>query len=85
MRTALKDRSGTNMMRAKARRQEIGPEGFQMYQRALPVRQPLIARGDRLGAREQLKTRTLFRAFVDHSMRLLRLLGEFFAAGGALS
>jgi hypothetical protein len=56
-----------------------------MYQRALPVRQPLIAPSARLGARDQLKARTLFRAFVDHSLRLLRLLGEFVAAGGALS
>jgi hypothetical protein len=56
-----------------------------MYQRALPVRQPLIAPGERLGAGHQLKARTLFRVLVDHFLRLLRLLGEFFAAGGALS
>ena len=53
-----------------------------MLQRALPVRHPHIAPGERLGAREQLNARTLFRAFVDHSLRLLRLLGEFVAAGG---
>jgi hypothetical protein len=56
-----------------------------MYQRALPVRPPHIALGQTLGAREPLKARKLFRAFIDHSLRLLRLLGEFFAAGGALS
>ena len=56
-----------------------------MYQRALPVRHSHIARGDRLGAREPLTARTLFRTFVDHSLRLLRSLGEFFAAGGPLS
>ncbi len=56
-----------------------------MLQRALPVRHPPIAPGERLGSRGQLDARTLFRAFVDHSLRLLRLLGEFFAAGGALS
>jgi hypothetical protein len=56
-----------------------------MYQRALPVRHPPIAPGELLGTREPRTARTLFRAFVDHSIRLLRLLGEFFAAGGGLS
>jgi hypothetical protein len=56
-----------------------------MYQRALPVRHPHIVLGQTLGAREPLKLRTLFRAFVDHSLRLLRLLGEFATAGGPLS
>jgi hypothetical protein len=71
--------------RQSASRQRQAAEEIPMYQRALPVRQPLIARGERLCALDQLKARTLFRALVDHSMRLLRLLGEFFAAGGALS
>ncbi|MGO8912068.1 MAG: hypothetical protein ACLQDM_22450 [Bradyrhizobium sp.] len=56
-----------------------------MLQRALPVQHPPIAPGETLGSRGQLNARRLFRAFVDHSLRLLRLLGEFFAAGGALS
>jgi hypothetical protein len=56
-----------------------------MYQRALPVPHPRFARGEMLAAREPLKARTLFRAFIDQCLRLLRLLGEFFAAGGALS
>ena len=56
-----------------------------MYQRALPVRHPHIALGQTLGAREPSIVRTLFRAFIDHSLRLLRLLGDFAAAGGPLS
>jgi hypothetical protein len=60
-------------------------EEIPMYQRALPVRHPHIVLGQTLGAREPLKLRTLFRAFIDHSLRLLRLLGEFAAAGGPLS
>jgi hypothetical protein len=56
-----------------------------MLQRALPLPHPYIAPGQALGAREQLNARSLFRAFVDHSLRLLRGLGEFAAAGGPLS
>ena len=56
-----------------------------MYQRAFPVRHPHIAPGEMLGVREPLTARTLFGAFVDHCLRLLRLLGEFAAAGGPLS
>ncbi|MGB6397588.1 MAG: hypothetical protein WBF73_18175 [Bradyrhizobium sp.] len=56
-----------------------------MYQRALPLRHPNIAPGEMLGAREPLKARTLFRAFIDQCLRLMRWLGEFFAAGGPLS
>jgi hypothetical protein len=44
-----------------------------------------MALGQTLGAREPLNVRTLFRAFIDHSLRLLRLLGDFAAAGGPLS
>jgi hypothetical protein len=83
---ALKDRLGTNMMRVKyASHQRSAAEEIPMLQRALPVRHPPIALGEMLGAREPLKARALFRGFVDHSLRLLRWLGEFFAAGGALS
>ena len=56
-----------------------------MYQRALPVRHPHIAPGEMLGARGPFNARTRFRAFVDRSLRLMRRLGEFFAAGGPLS
>jgi len=56
-----------------------------MYQRALPVARPLVAPGGTLGTRERLKARTPFRAFIDQCLLLLRLLGEFFAAGGPLS
>jgi hypothetical protein len=44
-----------------------------------------IARGQALAAREWPTARKLFRAFVEHSLRVLRWLGEFAAAGGALS
>ncbi len=56
-----------------------------MLQRALPFRQPHLAPGERRGARAPTTARTLFRAFVDHSLRLLRSLGDFLAAGGPLS
>jgi len=56
-----------------------------MLQRALPLQHPPIAPGEILGAHKPLKARALFRAFADHSLRLLRWLGEFAAAGGALS
>jgi hypothetical protein len=52
-----------------------------MLQRALPVQHPHIA----LGARESFRVRTLFRALIGHSLRLLRLLGDFVAGGGPLS
>jgi hypothetical protein len=60
-------------------------EEILMLQRALPVRRPPIVLHEMLGARKPLNARTRFRAFVDRSLRLLRLLGEFFAAGGPLS
>jgi hypothetical protein len=56
-----------------------------MYQRALPVQHPHIALGQTLEARGPLSVRRLFRAFIDHSLRLLRLLGDYAAAGGPLS
>jgi len=56
-----------------------------MYQRALQVTHPHIAPGKMLVARKPLKMRTRFRAFIDRCLRLLRRLGEFFAAGGPLS
>jgi hypothetical protein len=82
----LKDQSGTNMMRAiSASHHGQAAEEIPMYQRALPVARPLVAPGERLSAREQPKARTLVRAFIDQCLRLLRLLGEFLAAGGPLS
>ena len=56
-----------------------------MLQRALPVRHPPIAFGERPGVRKPRAARRLFRALVDHWLRLLRRLGEFIAAGGPLS
>jgi len=60
-------------------------EEIPMYQRALQVTHPHIAPGKMLVARKPLKMRTRFRAFIDRCLRLLRRLGEFFAAGGPLS
>jgi hypothetical protein len=56
-----------------------------MLQRALPVQQTQIALGQKLEARERSKARVLGRASIDHFLRLLRLLGQFAAAGGPLS
>jgi hypothetical protein len=73
------------MMRVKcASHHGQAAEEIPMLQRALAVPQH-IAPDQALGPREQLNARTLFRAFVDHSLRLLRSLGEFLAAGGPLS
>jgi hypothetical protein len=60
-------------------------EEIPMLQRALPVQHPHVALGQTLGVREPLKVRTLFRALIGHSLRLLRLLGDFVAGGGPLS
>jgi len=74
------------MMRVKrVSHHEQAAEEIPMLQRALPLRHPHIAPGQIPGSREPPKVRTLLRAFVDHSLRLLRRLGEFAAAGGALS
>ena len=74
------------MMRAiRASHHEQAAEEIPMLQRALPVRHPPIAVGEMLGAREPPNARSLFRAFVGHSLRLLRWLSEFAAAGGPLS
>jgi hypothetical protein len=56
-----------------------------MLQRALPVTHPPIALGEKLGVHAPSKARALVRALIDQSLRLLRLLGEFAAAGGPLS
>ncbi len=56
-----------------------------MLQRALPVQQAQIALGQTLGACEPSKARTLVGALIRPLLRLLRLLGQFAAAGGPLS
>jgi hypothetical protein len=72
------------MMRVKrVSHHEQAAEEIPMYPRALL--HPPIAPGEILGAHKPLKARALFRGFVDHSLRLLRWLGEFVAAGGPLS
>jgi hypothetical protein len=56
-----------------------------MLQRALPLQHPHIALGQELAAHAPSKARTLVRAFTGHFLRLLRLLGQYAAAGGPLS
>jgi hypothetical protein len=56
-----------------------------MLQRALPVQHPPIALGETLAVHAPSKARALARAFIGHCLRLLKLLGEFAAAGGPLS
>jgi hypothetical protein len=56
-----------------------------MLQPALPVQHPHIALGEKLGAHAPSKARTLVGFFIGHFLRLLRLLGQFAAAGGPLS
>jgi hypothetical protein len=56
-----------------------------MLQRALPLQRQHIALGEKLGVDAPSKARALVRAFTGHCLRLLRLLGEFAAAGGPLS
>jgi hypothetical protein len=46
---------------------------------------PQIALGQKLGARKPSKARILVGAFIGHLLRLLRLVGQFAAAGGPLS
>jgi hypothetical protein len=54
-----------------------------MLERALPIRLSSIAHTPVVPARADAKT--LFRDLRDRFLRLLRLLGEFIAKGGALS
>jgi hypothetical protein len=56
-------------------------EEIPMLQRALQVAPPPVM----LGAREPLNMRALLRTFVEHSLPIVRRLGEFAAAGGPLS
>jgi hypothetical protein len=56
-----------------------------MLQRVLPVQHPHIALGETLDAQEPSKLRMRARVFIDHVLRLLRVLGQFAAAGGPLS
>jgi hypothetical protein len=56
-----------------------------MLQRALPIQHPHIALGEKLGVHAPSKARALLRAITGHFLRLMRLLGEYAAAGGPLS
>jgi len=56
-----------------------------MYQRAIPVQHPHIALSERLEILEPSKARALGRAFIGQVLLILRLLGQFIAAGGPLS
>ncbi len=56
-----------------------------MVDRALPIRRPQIARDEKFVADERPGERTAIGALARRFLRLLRLLGEFVAAGGPLS
>jgi hypothetical protein len=56
-----------------------------MLQRTLPVQPSPIPLGKELGAHAPSKARALFRTFIGHFLRLMRLLGRFAAAGGSLT
>jgi hypothetical protein len=64
---------------------EIGRGEIPMLQRALPVAHPPIALGETLAVHAPSKARALVRAVIGHCLGLLRLLGQFAAAGGPLS
>ena len=73
------------MMRAKRTTlKERCAEEIPMLQPALQVTPPRLA-PEILIARKPLSARALFRALVDHTLLILRRLGEFFAAGGTMS
>jgi hypothetical protein len=56
-----------------------------MLQRALPLQHPHIALGQELAAHAPSRARALVRAFAGHFQRIMRLVGQYAAAGGALS
>jgi hypothetical protein len=56
-----------------------------MLQRALPLQHPHLALGQELAAHAPSKARTLVGALAGHCLRILRLVGQFAAAGGPLS
>lgn len=56
-----------------------------MLQRAIPLQHPHIALGQELGTHAPSRARTLVRALVGEFLRLSRMVGKYFAAGGPLS
>ena len=56
-----------------------------MSQRAILIDHPHIAPGDRRGVHAPSQAHGWFHSLIGQSRRLLRLLGEFAAAGGSLS
>jgi hypothetical protein len=52
---------------------------------ALPIAHPRIALDEKPGVHAPPNARALIDAFTDRFLRLLRLLGQFAAAGGPLS
>jgi hypothetical protein len=64
---------------------EIDRGEIPMLQRALPLQRQHIALGEKLGVHAPSKARALVRALTGRFLRLMRLLGDFVAAGGPLS
>jgi hypothetical protein len=56
-----------------------------MIQRALPMHHPSVAPDETAGPRAPSNAPISIRAFMDRFVTLLRLLGQFAAAGGPLS
>ena len=61
------------------------PEGRGMIERVLSLPHSTIALGEKPGVYAASNQRKGFAAVKDASLRLLRKLGDFFAAGGPLS
>lgn len=56
-----------------------------MFERALPLPHQEIAHREPRAARRPVAARPLVHGFAARLMRMLRAVGAFFAAGGALS
>ena len=56
-----------------------------MLQRTWPLQPAEVTHGKEAGVLRPPRSRSIFRAVVDHLARLVRALGHYFAAGGPLS
>jgi hypothetical protein len=56
-----------------------------MLQRALPLQHPHIALGREIAAHAPSRARALVHAFAGQFLRIMRLVGQYAAAGGPLS
>jgi hypothetical protein len=56
-----------------------------MLQRTVPLQPAQVARSEDNGIRPPPRSRAILRTVIDDLARLLRALGQYFAAGGPLS